>query len=148
MKISFRKYDFRIHEKNEIIYIFDEVRKKNVKLTPEEWVRQNFLHYLIYDLNYPRNKIAIEKEFKINDRKKRFDLLVFDENTEPFLLLECKSQVEELNEKVLKQCLNYNINFEVPYLVISNGDYTFAWHLEKGSARLLNELPNYRKQDV
>ena len=148
MKISFRKYDFRIHEKNEIIYIFDEVRKKNVILTPEEWVRQNFLHYLIYDLNYPRSKIAIEKEFKINDRKKRFDLLVFDENTEPFLLLECKSQVEELNEKVLKQCLNYNINFEVPYLVISNGDYTFAWHLEKGSARLLNELPSYRKQDV
>ena len=148
MKISFRKYDFRIHEKNETIYIFDEVRKKNVILTPEEWVRQNFLHYLIYDLNYPRNKIAIEKEFKINDRKKRFDLLVFDENTEPFLLLECKSQVEELNEKVLKQCLNYNINFEVPYLVISNGDYTFAWHLEKGSARLLNELPSYRKQDV
>jgi len=130
MKISFRKYDFRIHEKNEIIYIFDEVRKKNVILTPEEWVRQNFLHYLIYDLNYPKSKIAIEKEFKINERKKRFDLLVFDENSKPFLLLECKSQKEELNEKVLKQCLNYNLHFEVPYLVISNGDFTFGWQLK------------------
>ena len=148
MKITFRKYNFSIHEKNEIIYIFDEVRKKNVILTPEEWVRQNFLHYLVYDLNYPKSKIAIEKEFIINERKKRFDLLVFDENTKPFLLLECKSQEEKLNEKVLKQGLNYNLNFEVPYLVISNGDFTFAWQLEKGKAITLKELPNYRKEDV
>ena len=62
MNISFKKYNFRIQEKNENIYIFDEVRKKNVKLTPEEWVRQNFLHYLVYDLNYPKSKISIEKE--------------------------------------------------------------------------------------
>jgi hypothetical protein len=143
MKIFFRKYDFRIQEENKLLYIFDEVRKKNVILTPEEWVRQNFLHYLIYDLAYPKGKIAIEKEFVINERKKRFDLLVFDSHSKPFLLLECKAQKEPLNEKVLKQSLNYNIKYEVPYLIISNGDFTFGWRLEQGTAKKLDKLPNY-----
>ena len=144
MKISFRKYNFRIQEINEIIYIFDEVRKKNVILTPEEWVRQNFLHYLIYDLSYPKTKIAIEKEFKINERKKRFDLLVFGRDAQPFLLLECKAQKEPLNTKVLDQCLRYNQHYGVPYLVISNGDYTHAWQLEQGKATSLEQLPEYQ----
>lgn len=148
MKITFRKYNFNIHEKNKVHYIFDEVRKKNVILTPEEWVRQNFIHYLVYDLNYPKSKIAIEKEFILNERKKRFDLLVFDENTHPFLLLECKSQKEDLNEKVLNQSLNYNLHFGVPFLVISNGDYTFAWQLENGKAFPLSQLPTYRMNNV
>lgn len=145
MKISFRKYDFKIHKKGDDIFIFDEVRKKNVILTAEEWVRQNFIHYFIEDLHYPKSKIAVEKEFKLNGLKKRFDLLVFNQDTKPFLLLECKAQSEKLNEIVLKQCLNYNMNFGVPYLSISNGDYTYVWSLEDGHFSELDSFPEYKK---
>jgi len=143
INIQFNKYNFKISQKDEITYIFDEVRKKNVILTPEEWVRQNFIHYLIYDLSYAKGKIAIEKEFKLNGLKKRFDLLVFDKNTQPFLLLECKAQSEKLNETVLAQCLNYNMKFSVPYIFISNGDYTFGWENKENKMTILDKFPKY-----
>lgn len=146
MMISFRKYNFNIHKQGDQIFIFDEVRKKNVILTPEEWVRQNFIHYLIEDLNYPKSKIAVEKEFKLNGLKKRFDLLVFDQETKPFLLLECKAQTEALNDLVLKQCLNYNMSFGVPYLCISNGDYTYAWSLKGQKVERLTAFPMYKNE--
>lgn len=141
MKISFRKYNFKIEETNQVVYIFDEVRKKKVILTPEEWVRQNFIHYFIYDLNYPKSKIAVEKEFQLNGRKKRFDLLIFDKETNPLLLLECKSQKEPLSEKVLEQCLNYNMKYAVPYIAISNGDYTKAWNCLHGKIEEIENFP-------
>lgn len=141
ISIQFNKYNFKIFQKEKITYIFDEVRKKNVILTPEEWVRQNFIHFLIYDMQYSKGKIAVEKEFKLNGLKKRFDLMVFDSNTEPFLLIECKAQSEALNQNVLTQCLNYNIKFAVPFLLISNGDYTFGWSIEKGKVSSLTEFP-------
>lgn len=145
MRIEFSKYDLKIHSNNDQLLIFDEVRKKNVILTPEEWVRQHFLHFFIQDLRYPKGKIAIEKEFTINGLKKRFDLLVFDKNTEPFLLLECKAQSEQLNDKVLQQCLNYNIKYAVPYLAISNGDYTHAWQITTKKVTKLDCFPKYQE---
>tara|TARA_B110000483_G_scaffold27742_1_gene33564 strand:+ start:27162 stop:27605 length:444 start_codon:yes stop_codon:yes gene_type:complete len=147
MNLSFRKYNFNIHKQDDKLFIFDEVRKKNVIITPEEWVRQNLLHYFYEDLAYPRSKIAIEKEFILNGRKKRFDMLVFDRDMNPFLLLECKSQAESLNENVLRQCLNYNMNFKVPYLCISNGGFTFLWSLKNGKAEVLDTFPLYPKKD-
>ena len=143
ISIQFNKYNFKISQKEEITYIFDEVRKKNVILTPEEWVRQNFIHYLIYDLHYSKGKIAAEKEFKLNGVKKRLDLLVFDKKTQPFLLLECKAQSENLNEIVLTQCLNYNMKFAVPYIFISNGDYTFGWENLNNRMTVLKQFPEY-----
>lgn len=143
MRIEFSKYDLKIHSENDQLYIFDEVRKKNVILTPEEWVRQHFIHYFIHDLAYPKGKIAVEKEFTINGLKKRFDLLVFDSDTKPFLLLECKAQNEILNERVLQQCLNYNLKFAVPILAISNGDYTYAWQIKDKQVIELAAFPLY-----
>lgn len=144
ISIQFNKYNFKISQKEEISYIFDEVRKKNVILSPEEWVRQNILHYLIYDLNYSKGKIAVEKEFELNGLKKRFDILVFNSDTKPFLLIECKAQSEALNKDVLTQCLNYNIKYNVPYFVISNGDYTFGWKSKNNTITVLKNLPNYQ----
>lgn len=143
MRIEFSKYNLKIHSKNDQLLIFDEVRKKNVILTPEEWVRQHFIHFFIQDLSYPKGKIAIEKEFTLNGLKKRFDLLVFDKDTQPFLLLECKAQSEVLSEKVLQQCLNYNIKLAVPYLAISNGDYTHAWQITAKKIIELDRFPVY-----
>lgn len=143
INIPFRKYDFQIKQENGKTYILDEVRKKYLILSPEEWVRQNFIHYFIYDLAYPKSKIAVEKEFVLNDRKKRFDLLVFDKNSNPFLLVECKAQTEQLNDKVLMQGLQYNLHYKVPYLLISNGDQSFAWKLSIDGPHDLTELPKY-----
>ena len=88
MNLSFRKYNFNIHKQEDQLFVFDEVRKKNVIITPEEWVRQNLLHYFYEDLAYPKSKIAIEKEFILNGRKKRFDMLVFDRDMNPSVVLD------------------------------------------------------------
>lgn len=143
VKITFRKYNFKISVENEIHYIFDEVRKKKIKLTPEEWVRQNFLHYLIYDLGYPKAKIAVEKEIIINGRKKRFDILVYNSDTLPFLLIECKAQTEKINEKVMEQTLRYNMQLKVPFICLSNGTNTYVWHIATSNIEQLQQLPQY-----
>ncbi|MCB0537079.1 MAG: type I restriction enzyme HsdR N-terminal domain-containing protein [Chitinophagales bacterium] len=143
IKITFRKYNFKVSIENEIHYIFDEVRKKKIKLTPEEWVRQNFIHFLMYDLQYPKAKIAVEKEIIINDLKKRFDILVYDTAMQPFLLIECKSQNENINENVLEQSLRYNMQLKVPYICISNGTYTYAWDVKTTDIKPLETLPQY-----
>lgn len=143
MQLDFKKYAFKIQEKEQVPYIFDEVRKKYVILSPEEWVRQNFLHFFIYEMGYPKNKIAVEKEFQLNGRKKRFDILLYSSATQPFLLVECKSQKENINEQVLQQCLAYNLHFAVPFLCISNGDYTFSWEIKNGIPFELQEFPKY-----
>lgn len=143
VKITFSKYNFKLSFENEVHYIFDEVRKKKIKLTPEEWVRQNFIHFLIYDLHYPKAKIAVEKEISINNLKKRFDILVYNTKMQPFLLIECKAQNENINESVLEQTLRYNMQLKVPYICISNGTYTYAWSVESKQIKTLEELPKY-----
>lgn len=143
IKITFRKYNFKVSIENEVHYIFDEVRKKKIKLTPEEWVRQNFIHFLMYDMQYPKAKIAVEKEIIINNLKKRFDILVYDTTMQPFLLVECKSQNEPINEAVLEQSLRYNMQLKVPYICVSNGTYTYAWNVKTSDIITLEALPQY-----
>ncbi len=108
--IPFRKYKFKVKELAEKKYIFDEIRKKYILLTPEEWVRQNILHYLIYDLKYNKNRIAIEKEFVVNKLKKRFDILIYNKDMSIFMLIECKAPKIKIDNKTAKQIFNYNIN--------------------------------------
>ena len=117
--------------------IFDEVRKRWVILTPEEWVRQNFLQYLIYIKKYPASLIAVEKEIKLGDLKKRFDIVVYDANAKPWMIIECKEMNVDLNKQVLDQVLRYNITMQVPYLVITNGSYCMAFQCIN---KMLNEL--------
>jgi len=120
--------------------IFDEFRKLWVKLTPEEWVRQNFLQYLVQVKNYPASLIAVETEIKLNDLKKRCDIIVYKES-KPWMIIECKEMNEPLNESVLQQVLRYNISIPSVYIVITNGSFTNAWLLREGKAEQLNELP-------
>jgi hypothetical protein len=122
--------------------IFDSYRKKWVKLTPEEWVRQNFLNYLTQTKNYPASIIAIEKQIKLGDVKKRFDIVVYDTNTQPWMLIECKEMDETLSKKVLDQALQYNIKMQVPYLVITNGLHCMAFACVNNALIELQELPN------
>jgi hypothetical protein len=124
--------------------IFDEIRKKWVALTPEEWVRQNFLQYLIQVKNYPASLIAVEKEIAVADTKKRFDIVLYDKTHQPFMIVECKEMSVALNNKTLDQVLRYNINLQVEYLVITNGSYCFAFSTAGGVMNAINEIPFFK----
>lgn len=133
---------FRIKQEEGKDYIFDAIRKRWLLLTPEEWVRQNFIQYLVQVKSYPLSLIAVEKELRLGELKKRFDILVYDNEHQPWLMVECKAPEIKLTESVLQQALRYNISVPVKYIVITNGNETMGW--EKGeSLELLNEIPSF-----
>lgn len=141
IKIEYPPYQPKIKKENEKELIFDEVRKRWVTLTPEEWVRQNFLQYLIRVKNYPASLIAVEKEIKLGDLKKRFDIVVYDRNSKPWMIIECKEMNVVLDKKVLDQALRYNVTLQVPYLVITNGSYCMATAIIDNEWREIDDLP-------
>ena len=122
--------------------IFDECRKQWVLLTPEEWVRQSFLQYLMQVKQYPCSLIAVEREIMLGDTRKRFDIVVF-KNSIPWMLVECKEMNVTLTEAVLKQILNYNIALQVEYLVVTNGKSTFGLYIQRGKFEWLTALPDF-----
>src|SRR5579884_1757202 len=119
IKVRFPEPNFRIKKEEGKPYIFDTIRKTWLLLTEEEWVRQNFVNYLIHSLNYPSSVIALEKEIMLNDLKKRFDILIYDKQHKPWMLIECKEPKVNLSEDVLQQVLRYNISVPVEFIVIT-----------------------------
>jgi hypothetical protein len=142
IKINYPSYHPKIKKEEEKEFIFDETRKRWVILTPEEWVRQNFLQYLIQVKKYPASLIAIEKEIKLGDLKKRFDIVVYDKESQPWMIIECKEMKVELNKPVLDQVLRYNITMQVPYLVITNGRHCMAFQCINNDLKELEALPD------
>ena len=142
IKIDYPPYQPKIKKENEKEFIFDEFRKRWVVLTPEEWVRQNFLQYLTQIKKYPASLIAIEKEIKLGELKKRFDIVVYDSHTKPWMIVECKEMNVALDRTVLDQVLRYNINLQVQYLVITNGSYCMAMTFEKDKMVELDTMPS------
>ncbi len=143
IQINYPKHDFKIREDNKVPFIFDELRKTWLKLTPEEWVRQNFVQYLIRVKHYPSAYIAVEKQLKLGELVKRFDLLVYDKAHKPFMMIECKAMQVKLDEKVMHQVLTYNISVPVPYLIITNGVYCMGISRKEQDVRWLNEIPDH-----
>ena len=141
IKINYPEYHPKIKKEKDKEFIFDEVRKRWIILTPEEWVRQNFLQYLIQVKRYPATLIAIEKEIKLGDLKKRFDIVVYGSNSKPWMIIECKEMTVDLSNQVLHQVLRYNITMQVPYLVITNGSYCMAFQCINNQLKDLVELP-------
>ena len=121
MKLNFPEYNFKVKTIENANYVFDIIRKKYVLLTPEEWVRQHLLYYLIHEKKYPASLISLEKGLTVNGLKKRFDLLAFDKNGQPQLLAECKAPEIKLTQKVFDQIANYNMKFKVRFLLVTNG---------------------------
>jgi hypothetical protein len=113
-----------------------------VRLSPEEWVRQNFLQVLVQYQEVPASLIAIEKEIKWGETKKRFDILVY-KDTKPWLIVECKEMNVPLSESVLQQVLHYNSKLETQYMVITNGNDTFGFDLRNAQPLVMNVLPNF-----
>jgi hypothetical protein len=128
--------------------IFDPLRKKWLLLTPEEWVRQNFVQYLIQVKKYPAALIAMEKVIRLGELKKRFDILVYDNNHQPWMMIECKGPAIKLDESVLHQLLRYHISVPTGILVISNGEYTYGWEKKEQNLHLIQELPEWIGKDA
>lgn len=121
--------------------VFCIIRKRWILLTPEEWVRQNFLQYLIETLQYPASLIAVEKQLMLGDVKKRFDIVVYDKDTKPFMIIECKEMDVPLSENVLQQVLRYNTNIQARYLIITNGSYCVGFEKMSDWFEEINTMP-------
>jgi hypothetical protein len=142
ISINYPEYPFKIQKEAGKDQIFDPLRKSWVVLTPEEWVRQNFIQYLIQIKNYPSTLIAIEKTIQLGELKKRFDIIVY-KNDSPWLLIECKEANVPITEKTLEQILQYQQVVEADYLVMTNGHTTYGAKIETGKLHYLQSLPDY-----
>lgn len=114
-------FDPALREAKGRMWIFDSLRRKQLVLTPEEWVRQHWINYLIHHLGYPGGLFSLEKSLKYNHLTKRTDLIVLDRDTRPYLLVECKAPHVPVNEKTLSQAMTYNATLGCPHLILSNG---------------------------
>jgi len=125
--------------------IFDEIRKKYVALIPEEWVRQNFIHYLVNDRKFPKGLIAVEHPLTINGVSHRADIVVFSSSGKPIAIVECKATDIAIDQNVVQQASRYNILLKAPYLMLTNGLVHFCVRIdfEKGSSLPLESIPFY-----
>lgn len=135
----------KIKESSGKLLIFDIIRRKYLVLTPEEWVRQHFVHYLIEHLQYPASLISLETGLHYNTLLKRSDILVYDRTGKPFLLVECKAWQMTINQPVLDQALRYNAIWQAPFLALTNGLTWPCWHIdwEKNDFNAIENLPNF-----
>src|SRR5262245_38616620 len=143
IRIEYPNSSFRMKEEEGKEFIFDAFRRQWLRLTPEEWVRQNFLQYLLVVKQYPASLTAVAKEIRLGELRKRFDILIYDAQHQPWLMVECKGMEVVLNEMALQQILRYNIAIPVPYLVITNGEYCAAFKRQNGRLEPLSALPDY-----
>ena len=144
-QLNLPTYQFKIKSSENKQLIFDKIRKKYVVLTPEEWVRQNFVEYLLIEKKYPISLIAIEKQIVVNKLKKRFDILVFDKQGNHNIIVECKSPKIKLNQDTFDQIARYNLQLKADYLFVTNGLEHFYCTLdnEKEQYTFLEEIPDY-----
>ena len=140
--LQYPSYPFKIKALHGKDQIFDPFRKTWVLLTPEEWVRQNLLQYLVQNLQYPASLIAVEKEIKLGELSKRFDIVVY-KNELPWMIIECKEAKVRLNEKTMEQILQYQQVLTAQYLFISNGHETMGAKIESGKLQALQNFPDY-----
>ena len=134
---------FQIKKLNGKDSIFDPLRKRWLILTPEEWVRQNIVQYLLQIKGYPSSLVAMEKMINVGELKKRFDILIYDTNHQPWMMIECKEPGVPLDEMVLHQLLRYHSSVPVSYLVISNGTTTYGWEKQGNDLNLIHEFPTW-----
>jgi hypothetical protein len=138
-------YEYQLQKDADRIYIYDNLRKKYIVLTPEEWVRQHFIQYLLNQHQYPKSLIKVEGGLSYNTLAKRSDIVVFSREGTPWMVVECKAPTQPLNEQTLLQASTYNKTLQAPYVVVTNGIshfyFSVDWNLGKTIA--LPELPAY-----
>ena len=138
-------YDAKITDEDGKIRIFDILRRTYVALTPEEWVRQNFIHYLINDKGYPSSLMANETAINLNNIKLRCDTVVYDKNLTPRAIVEYKAPTVTIDRNVFAQIARYNLVLKVDYLIVSNGlkHYCCKMDYAANSYTFMHEIPDY-----
>ncbi len=144
-KLNFPEYEFRIGSRDDKFMIFDQLRKKFVRLTDEEWVRQHMIKYLIEARKIPGSLIRVEGGLKYDKLGKRTDIVVFRRDGKPFLIIECKSPSVKIGNEVLFQTGIYGKSLQADYLGITNGINHYFWKMdyEKGAIEQLTDFPEY-----
>lgn len=125
------------------LQIFDIIRKKFVDLTPEEWVRQHIIHFLVSEKQVPPSMISVEKQLVLNQTKRRTDLVVFNSKLEALLIIECKAAEVEIDQLTINQALRYNLELKVPFVFLSNGLSHIFIDLRQENPQVLKNIPNY-----
>lgn len=144
-QLNFPSYTFRFKNSENKVAIFDEIRKKFVILTPEEWVRQHVIRYLLEEKKYSKSYINVEKTISINGLTKRYDVVVFKPDGRIFLLVECKAPEVTISQNTFDQIARYNLTLESEYLMVTNGlnHYFCQTDFENERYHFLRELPNF-----
>ncbi len=145
-KLNFPQYTFRFKNSENKIAAFDEIRKKFIILTPEEWVRMHTIQYLISEKNYPKSLINVEKQLKLGKRIKRYDIVVYNTLGEIHIIVECKAPSIKITQDTFDQIARYNMSLDASYLMVTNGlDHYYCqldYELEKYN--FLESLPSYQ----
>ena len=146
-RLNLPQYEIKITEKDGKHMIFDFLRRKYVALTPEEWVRQHFTHYLVEHKGYPKGLLGNEIELQIGDKRLRCDSILYNKVAQPQMIIEYKAPTVPLQQKVFDQVSAYNLLLRVDYLVISNGmeHYCCKMDYEHQKYLFLQEIPDYEK---
>ena len=147
--LNFEHYPLSIKNKENKRYIFDVIRKKDFLLTPEEWVRQHCIHFLLHDRKFPISLVNVEKSITVCGRTKRYDIIVFKPNGKVQVLVECKAPNIPLNQAVFDQIARYNLQIDSDYLMVTNGLQHVYCKLdyENKTYHFLPELPIYAREE-
>lgn len=144
--LNLPSHPFKITEKDNLYFIFDEIRKKHLVLTPEEWVRQHFIRYLLNEKNFPSALLQIEGGLSLNQTRKRSDILVYDNLGEKIMVIECKAPSVQITQATFDQAARYNSVYKARWLTVTNGlnhYYAKIDHIN-GKFLFVEELPSYK----
>lgn len=140
-------YPFKITDENGVLVLFDEIRKRDIIITPEEWVRQHFVQYLIGHKNYPKSLLKLEGGHKLHGKQKRSDIIAYNTHGDKVLMVECKAPGVAISQKVFDQIARYNIVHKIGFLAVTNGLQHFYCRIDfaQNSYRFIEELPDYQQ---
>jgi len=146
--LNLPQYNFRLRKNaDDKIEVFDTIRKQFYVLTPEEWVRQNFIKYLIYEKQFPASLMAVEKGLKLNGLQKRADIVQYNTSGKPIVIVECKAPDIKLKQDTFDQAARYNMTLQVDYLIITNGleHYACKMNYSERKIHFLKEIPTFKQ---
>ena len=145
--LNLPQYEIRVSQRNGHPTIFDTLRRRYVALTPEEWVRQHFVHYLIEHLGYPAGLLANEVQLQVGDKHLRCDTLLYNRDLQPQMIIEYKAPSVTLTQRVFDQITAYNLLLHVPYLIVSNGLQHICCRMDYDNKKytFIEDIPEYRQ---
>jgi len=146
LQLNLPSFEYTLRSKSGKLQIFDPIRKKYIHLTPEEWVRQHVINLLNNELKFPASRTSVEGGLKYNARQKRTDVVIYNDEMTPLVLVECKAPDVQLDQKTIEQLAIYNKSHQAALLITTNGVRTYAMMTdEDGQTTMLHKIPSYKE---